>query len=121
MAEGLRGAFASGRGLGETKQTRREAAEIHEIKSLADPPKWATATLFSQLRERAKQEQTSGGLDSVLDSPSLVRSKLICRLQGASADGVGEPVGDWWLVLCKSNSPDEDCIVCLGQDLNGSE
>ena len=123
----LAGAFAQKKGLGETKQQRKEAAEIAEIKALAAPPKWASSSLLSELRASA----IAGTSRTLSDSPVDIRkavinqSKAVARL---THDGTGnEPTGEFWAVLLKPTAAkdmairdsSEEVVVCLGQDADG--
>lgn len=110
----LAGAFASGQGLGESKESKRAAAEIAEIKALAAPPKLLNApSLLGALR---------GGDAPVVDvsaSPinlkqHILQSQSIARQEVDRGNGLN---GDAWVVLSKPSSEHEEtCIVCLGQD-----
>ena len=107
----LAGAFA-GKGLGETKEQRREAAEIAEIKALGAVPKWADASLLADLRRLSSAEASVKLAAAPVDiRQSIMNSKAIARLP-AVEDGTN------WAVLCKPIGQQE-CVICLGQDDGG--
>lgn len=109
----LAGAFAGrGKGLGETKEERREAAEIAEIKALGAVPKWADASLLADLRRLSSAEASVTLAAAPVDiRQSIMNSKAIARLPSVE-DGTN------WAVLCKPIGQQE-CVICLGQDDGG--
>ena len=116
----LTNAFASGKGFGDSKREKREAAELAEVKAIADAPACFNARdcLLMALLARAK-ETACANVRSVDDAPislrdAVVRSSKIARL--CSDEPMGFPFS-FALVAPKDLWPNEEvAVVCLGMD-----
>ena len=127
MTASLAGAFASSKnGLGQTKQQKKEQAEIEELLRMAEPPTWAAPSLLADLRSGAA-EASATLASSPIDVREAVipQSKAIARVAPSATvkAKAGQPTGDYWAVLLKPGAagapPDEEVVMCLGQDADG--
>ena len=117
----LAGAFASKKGLGETKEQKKEAAEIQEIKRLAAPPTWVRKELLIELRSTALDSVTLSASPIDVREAIVVGSKAIARVSQRNSGNGQDPTGDWWAILLKPDKAEmaEEAVVCLGQDSEG--
>lgn len=109
----LAGAFSSGKGLPASKEEKREAAEIAELKAFEKPPSWASSALFSELLSRSCLESTPAVAPSAapFSLPHvIVGATAVARIEKGEDDD-----GRWWAVR---SAPKEDqvLILCLSQD-----
>lgn len=109
----LSGAFAAGGGgLKLSKEEKREALEIAELKTMAEPPAWASSPeLLGELCSKEDVGPAQRLADAPLDChDAIVRSRSIARLET-------EGGGPWYAILPpKSDDESLEAVLCLGKD-----
>jgi hypothetical protein len=122
MRSALAGAFASGSGLPETKQERREKQEIAELKAFDATPKWASEHLLADVRARAVAEGIAPVSPAAFEMhTALVNASAIVKFASAAKNISDDPVvpeGAWWAALAPkpADAAGERMVLCLGQD-----
>jgi hypothetical protein len=112
MSPSLAGAFSSGKGLGETKEQKRQALERAEIEHLAAPPAWAPPDLLDAMCAAAKGSPPVSLADAPIDChDAILRARAIGKLK---SEATGRT---WWVVTppkLQASKASEEVVLCLG-------
>ena len=105
----LAGAFASGKGLKESKEEKKERLEVAELSRLLEPPKWVTPSLLAELRTAASGESSTSSMVNIVED-AVMRASTVAKIE----TDAGEPL---WAVLAPPGGEAHESytVVCLSQ------